>query len=467
MFNLPSPVRWSKLSTSPRFRLAILYSAVVGSILLGLAYATHRVMDRISTQTIDRELDLLSTSLSAQFETYLKVPGKLPQEIDRNIVKLCRVNDRCTLALNPSANHSSLSKLIQDDYHLQLLDIQGNAVAAIAERPGRFPKQSNSAFYHTVTDAHGIPYHLHYKLLKTNQGQDWGYLQVGRSVRQFDTYMRDFHLLITLGIPTTMGLLGWASWWVAGVAMRPIYKSYEKMQRFTADASHELRTPIAATRAMLEVAIAQINVCDNTETRQTLVSLQRQNDRIGRLAQDLLLLSRLDLAQQDQAEESPENQQQESICLNELVQDIEEELAPLALAAQVELVSEIQRSKQLYITGNLNQMYRLLSNLISNAIQYTLPQGRVKIQLSHRQNDAIVLIRDTGIGIDKDDLPYLFDRFYRVKDDRSRESGGVGLGLAIARAIAIAHRGQISVQSQRGVGSSFTVKLPLRTPFSK
>lgn len=467
MFNLSSPVRWSKLSTSPRFRLAILYSAVVGSILLGLAYATHRVMDRISTQTIDRELDLLSTSLSAQFETYLKVPGKLPQEIDRNIVKICRVNDRCTLALNPSANHSSLSKLIQDDYHLQLLDIQGNAVAAIAERPGRFPKQSNSAFYHTVTDAHGIPYHLHYKLLKTNQGQDWGYLQVGRSVRQFDTYMRDFHLLITLGIPTTMGLLGWASWWVAGVAMRPIYKSYEKMQRFTADASHELRTPIAATRAMLEVAIAQIDVCDNTETRQTLVSLQRQNDRIGRLAQDLLLLSRLDLAQQDQAEESPENQQQESICLNELVQDIEEELAPLALAAQVELVSEIQRSKQLYITGNLNQMYRLLSNLISNAIQYTLPQGRVKIQLSHRQNDAIVLIRDTGIGIDKDDLPYLFDRFYRVKDDRSRESGGVGLGLAIARAIAIAHRGQISVQSQRGVGSSFTVKLPLRTPFSK
>jgi len=102
-----------------------------------------------------------------------------------------------------------------------------------------------------------------------------------------------------------------------------------------------------------------------------------------------------------------------------------------------------------------------------DAIQYTLPQGRVKIQLSHRQNDAIVLIRDTGIGIDKDDLPYLFDRFYRVKDDRSRESGGVGLGLAIARAIAIAHRGQISVQSQRGVGSSFTVKLPLRTPFSK
>ncbi len=460
-------MRWSKLSTSPRFRLAILYSGVVGSILLGLAYATHRVMDRISTQTIDRELDLLSTSLSAQFETYLKVPGELPQEVDRTIIKLCRVNDQCTLNLNSSTHHSSLLKLIQDDYHLQFLDIQGKAIAAIAEKPGRFPTQSNFASYHTVTDAQGLPYHLHYKRLKTNQGQDWGYLQVGRSVRQFDTYMRDFHLLIMLGIPTTMGLLGWASWWVAGVAMRPIYKSYEEMQRFTADASHELRTPIAATRAMLEVAIAQIDVCDNTETRQTLVSLQRQNDRIGRLAQDLLLLSRLDLAQQDQAEEGPENQLQESICLNELVQDLEEELAPLALEAQVELVSEIQCSKQLYITGNLNQMYRLLSNLVSNAIQYTLPQGRVKIQLSHRQNEAIVLVQDTGIGIDQDDLPHLFDRFYRVKDDRSRESGGVGLGLAIAQAIAIAHRGQISVQSQRGVGSSFTVKLPLRTSLSK
>ena len=465
MFNLSSPARWSRLLASPRFRLAILYSAVVGSILLGLAYATHRVMDRISAQTIDRELDLLSTSLSAQFETYLKEPGQLPQNIDRNIIKLCRVGDRCMLDPDPSGNYSSLLKLIQDDYHLQFLDIQGNAIAAIAEKPGRFPMQSNFTAYHTVTDAQGIPYHLHYKRLKTRQGQDWGYLQVGRSVKQFDAYMQDFHLLIALGIPTTMGLLGWASWWVAGVAMRPIYKSYEKMQRFTADASHELRTPIAATRAMLEVAIAQIDVYDTTETRQTLVSLQRQNDRIGQLAQDLLLLSRLDLAQQEQSEQSSEHQ--ESICLNELVQDLEEELAPLALATQVELVSEILCFQQLYTTGNINQLYRLLSNLISNAIQYTLPQGHVKIQLSHRQNDAIVLIQDTGIGINKDDLPYLFDRFYRIRDDRSRESGGVGLGLAIAQAIAIAHKGQIHVQSQPGVGSSFTVKLPLRTLVSQ
>ena len=458
MFNLRSPVRWSNLSTSPRFRLAMLYSAVVGSILLGLAYATHRVMDRISTQTIDRELDLLSTSLSAQFEAYLKVPGSLPQDIDRTIVKLCRVNDRCILEPNSSVNHSSFLKLIKDDYHLQFLDLQGNPVAAIAERPGRFPKQSNFTSYYTVNDAQGIPYHLHYKRLKTNLGQDWGYLQVGRSVEQFDTYMRDFHLLITLGIPTTMGLLGWVSWWLAGVAMRPIYESYEKMQRFTADASHELRTPIAATRAILEVAIAQVDVCDNAETRQTWVSLQRQNDRIGQLAQDLLLLSRLDLAQQ----ESPE-QHQESICLNDLVQDLEEELAPLALANQVELVSELQRSKPLYITGNSNQIYRLLSNLISNAIQYTLPQGLVKIQLLYRHSEAIVIIQDTGIGIEKDDLPHLFDRFYRVNHDRSRVRGGVGLGLAIAKAIAIAHRGQISVQSQPGIGSHFTVRLPLNS----
>ena len=463
MFNLSSPARWSKLSTSPRFRLAMLYSAVVGSILLGLAYATHRVMNRFSVQTIDRELDLLSTSLSAQFETYLKVPGSLPQDIDRTIFKLCRVNDRCTLDLNSSVNHSSLFKLIQDDYHVQFLDLEGNPIAAIAEMPGRFPKQPNFTSYHTVNDAQGLPYHLHYKRLKTNLGQDWGYLQVGRSVKKFDTYMRDFHVLIMLGIPTTMGLLGWVSWWLAGVAMRPIYESYEKMQRFTADASHELRTPIAATRAILEVAIAQVDVCDNAETRQTWVSLKRQNDRIGQLAQDLLLLSRLDLAQQ---EENPE-QYQESICLNDLVQDLEEELAPLALAAQVELVSELQLSKALYITGNSNQIYRLLSNLISNAIQYTLPQGLVKIQLSHRHNEAIVMIQDTGIGIKKDDLLHLFDRFYRVNHDRSRVRGGVGLGLAIARAIAIAHKGQISVQSQPGVGSRFTVRLPLSSPFNQ
>jgi signal transduction histidine kinase len=247
------------------------------------------------------------------------------------------------------------------------------------------------------------------------------------------------------------------------VAMRPIYNSYEKMQQFTADASHELRTPIASTKAVLEVAIQTMDSHGDLDIQQTFLSLQRQNDRLNRLAQDLFLLSQLDIAQQDSSHDRSKKEETEIICLNDLVQDLEEELAPLALASQVELMSQIQSSKRLFIAGNASQLYRLLSNLITNAIQYTLAEGEIRIELSQAQGSAIVQVKDNGMGIAKDDLPFLFDRFYRVKSDRSRQTGGAGLGLAIVKAIVQAHGGDIQVTSEVGVGSTFRVRLPLNS----
>ncbi len=442
---------------SPRLRLAFLYSSVVGSILLVLGYVTHRVLDRASVQIVDREMDLLSSSMNARLEKQLKIPGVLPEAIDRQIAGICRADRPC----NHDVSDSLLLKLIREDYHLQLLDLEGMPIAAIGEPPGRFPKPSSFMHGDTIKDFRGQPYHVHHTLLKTDQGQAWGYLQVGRSVAQFDAYMTGLHGLIIWGIPTTMVVLGGASWWLAGVAMRPIYASYEKMQQFTADASHELRTPIASTKAVLEVAIQNWESHEDLDIQQTFLSLQRQNDRMSRLAQDLFLLSQLDIAQQDSSRDRTRKEDYELICLNDLVQDLEEELAPLALATQVELISQIQTSKRLLITGNAGQIYRLLSNLITNAIQYTLTQGEIRIELSQIQGSAIVQVNDNGIGIDPRDLPFLFDRFYRVKSDRSRQTGGAGLGLAIAKAIVQAHGGDIQVKSEVGIGSTFRVRLPL------
>jgi signal transduction histidine kinase len=444
---------------SPRLRLAILYSSVVGSILLILGYATHRVLLRMSTQIVDREMDLLSSSMNARLEKQLKYPGVLPKAIDQQIAGICRADRPC----NQDVNDSLLLKLIREDYHLQLLNLEGTPIAAIGEPPGRFPKPSSLTRGDTVQDFRGQPYHVHHTRLKTDQGQAWGYLQVGRSVAQFDAYMAGLQGLILWGIPTTMVVLGGASWWLAGVAMRPIYNSYEKMQQFTADASHELRTPIASTKAVLEVAIQTMDSHGDLDIQQTFLSLQRQNDRLNRLAQDLFLLSQLDIAQQDSSHDRSKKEETEIICLNDLVQDLEEELAPLALASQVELMSQIQSSKRLFIAGNASQLYRLLSNLITNAIQYTLAEGEIRIELSQAQGSAIVQVKDNGMGIAKDDLPFLFDRFYRVKSDRSRQTGGAGLGLAIAKAIVQAHGGDIQVTSEVGVGSTFRVRLPLNS----
>ncbi len=455
-----------KITNSPRLRLAILYSSVIGCMLLALGYATHRVLARMSSQMIDREIDLLSMSMNSRLEQSLQVPNLLPPTIDRLIVGLCKINEPC----QSEVQDSMLLNLIRDDYHLQLLDMQGNALAAIGEPPGRFPKLSNFSSMHTVKDNHGIPYHLHHKLLKTTQGQNWGYLQVGRSVQQFDHYMMNLHWLINLGIPVTMLLVGGASWYLAGVAMRPMYASYAQMQRFTADVSHELRTPIAALKAILEAATHPFNPPDHTEitAQSTVLALQRQTDRMGELVQDLLLLSQLDLTQQRKTTEPNRFQPsvQESVCLTEILQDLEEELAPLALAAQVELKVELNShqhpTQPIALTGNPSQLYRAFSNLITNAIQHSDTMGVVQIHLTSRPKSVTIAIQDQGIGIADADIPHLFDRFYRVRQDRSRQTGGVGLGLAIVKAIVEDHGGQIEVRSQLGQGSTFTVRFPLR-----
>ena len=283
--------------------------------------------------------------------------------------------------------------------------------------------------------------------LKIKGNQLWGYLQVGRSIQRLNDYMNSLHWLLGLGVPFSMILIGGAGWWLAGLAMRPIEKSYQQLQKFTADAAHELRTPITSLQTIVET---------NSINQETQKALERQIKRLVTLTQDLLLLSRV--------ESGLKEAKLQEICLNDLVADVEEELMPVAMNAQVLLSSNIPIESYLYIQGNEGQIYRMLLNLVSNAIKYTPESGEVIINLTTNDHQGLITIKDTGIGIPTSDIPHIFNRFYRVNADRSRHTGGSGLGLAIALAIVQTHKGKLEVQSDVNNGSTFTVILPL---FSK
>ena len=190
-----------------------------------------------------------------------------------------------------------------------------------------------------------------------------------------------------------------------------------------------------------------------------LQRVERQGRRLSHLIADLLLLVSL--------EQDSSPKPFAPCCLNDLVADLREELLELATAQSIHLTCQVPNA-EIYVLGNESQLYRLVSNLIANAIQYTSTGGSVKVSLSQSDKpngmaslrNAVIEIEDTGIGIPPTEQSRIFERFYRVNSDRSRQTGGTGLGLAIASAIAHRHQGHLKVKSELGKGSVFTIYLP-------
>lgn len=231
--------------------------------------------------------------------------------------------------------------------------------------------------------------------------------------------------------------------------MQPIYRSYQQQQQFTANAAHELRSPLASLLATVE-AIFRLPAADQNNIPAMLQTVERQGRRLSHLIADLLLLTNL--------EQNASPKPIQTCCLNDLINDLTEEFLELATLTDIHLTHQIP-DREVYVLGNESQLYRLVSNLIANAIQYTSDGGQVVVSLTARDHIACITVKDTGIGIAAAEQTRIFDRFYRVDSDRSRKTGGTGLGLAIAQAIAIKHQARIKVESQVNQGSMFTVEL--------
>ncbi|MBD1843267.1 two-component sensor histidine kinase [Cyanobacteria bacterium FACHB-63] len=278
-----------------------------------------------------------------------------------------------------------------------------------------------------------------------------GYLQVAVPLDSLQRSLDQARLFLSIGLPVTLGVIGVIGWTLAGIALQPTRHAYDRLQRFTADASHELRTPVAGILSQAQVALMPPEDIQEMRSRLTQVVMIAQS--MGSLIDQLLFLSRqdgkLDLATLN------------AIDFAALVQSLVEEYTPQAIEKHLQLTSHI-REAALWLKADPNLLKQAIVNLITNALKYTPAGGTIELRLFVQSNHAVLEIQDTGIGIPAADLFHVFDRFYRVDTARTRQTGGFGLGLAIAQQIIEAHQGQIRVISEVDRGSTFRIELPLK-----
>ena len=225
--------------------------------------------------------------------------------------------------------------------------------------------------------------------------------------------------------------------------------AFSRQQQFTADASHELRTPIAILRSHVELALSRPRTVE--EYRQTLETCLRAANRMSTLVQGLLLLARNDTGQSDES--------YRKLAMAPLLEECVELFRPIVDTKEVQLTLDVIPC---FVRGNADSLIQVVSNLLSNAVHHTPPGGAVFVSLSVRDNDVRVAVRDTGVGIPPEFQSHIFERFYRVDKSRARASGGFGLGLAICKSIIDSHRGQIGFESEPGKGTTFWIHLPLK-----
>ena len=224
--------------------------------------------------------------------------------------------------------------------------------------------------------------------------------------------------------------------------------SFSRQRQFTADASHELRTPLTVIRSASELALSQPRSPE--EYQETIEVSLKAAERMTNLVNGLLALTRLDSSNADF--------HLRQINLSDLASESVSLLRAIASEKQISLVSDLH---SVQIFGNPESLSRMIDNLITNAIIYNKPGGKVFITLKSNDDKAVLEIKDTGVGISEEHLPFIFERFYRVDKARSRLSGGSGLGLAICKGVIEKHNGTITVQSILGEGTTFQIQLPI------
>lgn len=459
----------------------------------------------------------LQTILASSFDTTLQMRAQQVAEgvsINRNHVSISDIVSElpelnATAALLDSANvnggNSSNGQHVGDK---NTPNSNKNIIVRVFDTKGKtlfcFPVSSSIAvpaasiseplqgkpWYGTVTNPSGQQIRL-YSTMLVDRKTIYGVVQVGQPLVSVTKRMQNIALLLLLFTPLALLFSAYGSYLLAGRAFRPIHRltyiaheigakdlhqrvpiphandevhelalifnqmigrleqAFTQQRRFVADASHELRTPVSVIRSITDVALTQPSTSE--EYVLVLQEINAESERLGKLINDLLALARADegLVQFDH----------DTVQLDLLTSDVVDSMDALAAERKITLtVGELQPAT---ILGDAARLIQVIMSLVDNALTYTNAGGTVTLSVKATQTHALLMVRDTGIGITAKDQAHIFERFYRANHTRSRAAGGSGLGLSIVDWVVRVHDGAVDVESRPGQGSTFTVTLPL------
>ncbi len=462
-----------------RRRLAIWYTAVTAVLLLLFAsgvylYVRSTLIERID-DTLNHVVEVVERSLVIEAVNSNQVQFRVNLEASFRDNADSRDDDRIDLEwFSPTGKllWSTLSEPLDIPIHLNRMGETVRVERGDGGTRGQGDKQMGAS----------SPLLLRQVTQRIQIGrQVLGYLRVSHPWFEVTKPTRQLIIDLALGIGLMLVSVAASGWFLAGLAMQPVRESYQHLKQFTADASHELRSPIALIQTNVQVALNELEVTQPQDVniehyQQQLKVVERLTQRLGKLVNDLLFLARQD---------SRISAYEFSSCpIDALLIEVVEEQRLLAAEKNISLSlnlidsMETETNPELLddwftLMGYWEQLVRLFTNLIGNALRYTQENGRVEVELARLEilNRSVLQIKvnDNGIGIPSEALPRLFDRFYRVDPARSHASGntftkntaGSGLGLAICQAIIENHHGLVQIESTLGKGTTVTVTLPI------